>query len=138
MTTMVTKIKLGEIPVASTSFMRDVTLSFDGASLRLQFEFQQNGRTREGSLVFRGARAHCHRAEGVSTAWQVEDAYDTICEVAGSAWLSEVLELSNSRGHPDPDLRHFMIYLDSAGSFEVLARSWELDPPDSPMHEDND
>ena len=94
--------------------------------LSLTFEYDDDGRWWTGVLRFDAVRAYMHRAEGLCTLWHIEVAYDTIVEVVNSPWAAELAALDRERGHPFDGLRHFMIYIDSAGCFEVYGPSWDL------------
>lgn len=125
------KVKLVELPAASTAFTAEPVLEFPvGAALVLRFEYDQGGVRYRGSLKFEGVWAHRHRAERVCTAWHVKDAYDTLVDVRDSTWLEELTALSHERGLEPGELHHYLLYVDSAGCYEVVARSWELTAPE--------
>jgi len=120
------KLALGEIPVPSTDITSEVVLQLVGVTLSLSFEFEEGGVRKRSGLLFDGVRAHAHRTEGVSTAWHVEDVFETVTEVLGSPWLEEVESLASERDHGYGELHPYMIYLDSVGCYEAIAGSWSL------------
>lgn len=120
------KVPLAELPWASTGLTAGVVLRQVGAGLSLTFEADTDGVRERAELSFGGVRAHAHRSEGVSTEWHVKDSYDTLVEVSSSAWLEEIEDLDRRRGHLRDPLHHFMIYVDSEGAYEVIARDWHL------------
>lgn len=125
------KIRIVELPAASTAFTTEPVLELpDGASLVLTFEYDDRGERYRSGLRFEGVWAHRHRAEGVCSAWHVKDAYDTLVEVQDSTWREELEALSYERGRDPGELHHYLIYIDSAGCYEAVARSWELLPPE--------
>ena len=73
-------------------------------------------------------RAYRFRAEGHCTAWHVEGAYDTLAEVSGSGWVSELLSAEPAETWGRWEIRHFILYIDSAGCYEVAAQSWSWLP----------
>lgn len=122
------KLPLGETPAVSTAFTAEPVLRLAGATLSVEFEFDDDGVRKRSAVVFEGVRAHAHRAEGASTAWHVRDAFDIVCEVEGSPWREEVESLAYERGHPPGELHHYLVYFDSFGPVEAIARSWAIAP----------
>lgn len=92
----------------------------------LRFDYQVDGEPNQCSLEFHKVRAYRHRREVHSTAWHIEDAYDTLVEVNHSEWAQEVRNDTSVGWTEHWSLHHYMIYLDSAGSFEFLAESWRV------------
>src|SRR5215470_15173801 len=122
------KVQLGVLPVPSTSFTSDVVLEAPGGTVTLSFEFRRGTERYRGGIRFEKVRAYRFRAEGHCTAWHVEGAYDTIAEVTGSDWVGELAAAEPSQTWGSWEMHHFMIYIDSAGCFEVVAQSWSLLP----------
>lgn len=123
------KIALGEIPGPSTAINSPVRLEQHGSTLTVAFTWfdVDTEQTVPCSIVFSGVRAHTHRSEAASDHWRIEGAYDTICEVRGSPWLEEVLARTRKNSHRPPgDLKHFLLFLDGAGSYEAVALTWDL------------
>ena len=58
----------------------------------------------------------------------IEGAYDTVVEIEDSGWVSELLVAEPRETWGRWVIRHFMIFIDSAGCFEVAAESWSLLP----------
>jgi hypothetical protein len=122
------KVQLGVLSVPSTSFTSDVVLEAPGGSVTLSFEFRRGTERYRGGVRFDKVRAYRFRAEGHCTAWHVEGAYDTIAEVTGSDWVGELAAAEPAQTWGSWETRHFMIYIDSAGCYEVAAQSWSLVP----------
>lgn len=120
-------VPLGELPVPSTDFTHDPDLHLVGVTMTIPFEYFRDDQRYNSSVIFTGVRAHAHRTESSCTAWHVR-AYDTICEVIDSPWLAEIEELSNRYTNPFTGMRHFLLYIDSAGAYEVIATNWEITP----------
>jgi hypothetical protein len=89
----------------------------------LRFGFERADVAYRGGLRFEKVRAYRHRAEAHCTVWHVEGVYDTLAEISDSEWASELKAADTSRRW---EIRHFMIYVDSSGSYEIVAasRSW--------------
>lgn len=128
MTASGVKVSLGQIPTASTSITSDVVAVHEGGSLTLRFEFDRDGVLVRSGVVFAKVRAHRWRAESHCTAWHIEGAYDTVVEVEDSGWVTELLMAEPRETWGRWVIRHFMIFIDSAGCFEVAAESWSLLP----------
>lgn len=64
-------------------------------------------------------------------AWMVE-AYSKVCEVEDSTWLVSLRSIAASRGIVlSASARHFVIYFDHVGCWEVLAEEIRLEPTDA-------
>lgn len=76
-------------------------------------------------------RAFRFRAEGHCTRWHVEGAYDTLVEVEHSDWVSDLLaaEPRGTCGHWK--IRHFLIFVDGSGAYEVAAEACEWIPEEA-------
>jgi hypothetical protein len=115
------------LPVPSTSFT-DVTFEAHRGTVTIRFEFRHDGESHRGGLRFENVRAYRAREEGHSTAWHVKGVYDTLAEVMDSDWVGELAAAEPAERWGSWEMRHFMIYIDSEGSFEVAAQSWSLLP----------
>jgi hypothetical protein len=122
------KVQLGTLPVPSTSFTSDVVLEAPGGTVTLWFEFRRGSDRYRAGVRFEKVRAYRFRAEGHCTAWHVESVYDTIAEVTDSDWVGELMAAEPAQRWGEWEIHHFMIYMDSAGCFEVAAQSWSLVP----------
>ena len=129
------KVPVFKLPICSTDFGLEAYWDGRGIYPAIRFGFRLELGTRTyGSLSFDKIIATRTSSEICCTAWQIDDAYDTLVEVQNSTWLKEILDavsprlLSQVRGTP----KHYMIYLDSAGCFEVLASSFEYAESDHP------
>jgi hypothetical protein len=116
------------VSTPSTAITSDVVAVLEGGDLTLRFQFDRDGALIESGLVFSKVRAHQWRAESHCTAWHIEGAYDTIVEVENSTWVNELLIAEPAETWGRWVIRHFMLFLDSAGCFEVAAESWALLP----------
>jgi hypothetical protein len=127
---MSSKKPLYQVPVASTSFTTEAQYqSKHPAAIR--FGYNKNGLEYHAGIRFKRVYATRTRAEGCCTAWHIEDAYDTLVEVVGSPWVEELQTDTADRQRrlgEKWEMHHYMIYLDSAGCFEVIAASWEALP----------
>lgn len=120
-----------ELPVPSTSFTSDAVLEYPvGTTFELRYEYREDGVGYRGALRFFWVRAHRHRTEGACTSWHVKDVYDTLTEVRNSTWVDEIETATYELGNDPGELHHYMIYIDSMGCYEFVARRWESTAPE--------
>ena len=118
------QLLLDEISMPSTE-INNVTLADDGGTVTLNFALPPRHRGAERGITFDGVRAYRHRAESHCTAWHVE-AYDTLTEVRESAWVADLRGATPDDQRDLFPMHHYMIYLDSAGCYEVVAADWSF------------
>ena len=116
--------RLGTLPVPSTSFTSDPTFVHPGGEAELRYEFEREGLVIRAGLRFNEVRAFRFRSESHCTTWHVQDAYDTLVEVDPSDWAAELLSAEPSESWGHWQIRHFLIFLDGSGAYEVAAASW--------------
>jgi hypothetical protein len=109
----------------STESVTDATFQLIGRKGIIRFDYYRDGTAYRSAIRFTGVVSSRTTSERCCTAWQIEDSYDTLCEVEESTWLKVVKEQMPERYRDELAVRHFMIYLDSAGCFEVLADGFE-------------
>lgn len=122
---MQTKNTLHKVPYSDSGSLSDGELVYpvESGGLALRFEYERDEIWYSGELRFARVRAFRFRAEGHATPWQTMDAYDTLVEITNSMWVKEIRDESPGAGG-EWTLRHYLIYLSSAGVYEVLADSW--------------
>jgi hypothetical protein len=118
------KVPLAKLPVPSTALRTDPVFEHPGGEALLRFEFERDGVAYRGGLRFEKVRAYRFRTEGHVTSWHVQGVYDTLVEVTGSDWVAELLAAEPAETWGRWEIRHFMIYIDSAGCYEIGAASW--------------
>ncbi|HEY8696090.1 MAG TPA: hypothetical protein VIM02_00605 [Rhizomicrobium sp.] len=120
--TTMNKKTLFTLPIASTTFEGGGAFLCRGAIL---FEYFRDGSLRKSGIQFENISALRERAEPSCTAWHVEGSYDTLVEIEESPWLAEIISDIPEVLRPKWGLRHYMIYIDSSGCFEFIAKSWK-------------
>jgi hypothetical protein len=121
---MSSKRPVYKVPVPSTSFVSEAYFDGQGAFPRIRFGYRKNERDCVGEIIFTKALAVRTRAERCCTAWHIEGAYDTLVEVEDSMWIKEMKRDTAEQWRDKWEMHHYMIYLDSAGCFEIIAESW--------------
>lgn len=121
------QVPVGELTPPSAEIVSDVMSIFDGGALELRFEFDLDGVVYRSGVRFEKVRAHRYRAEGHCRPWHV-DVYGIVAEVEDSDWVADLSVSEPAETWGGWVLRHFMLYIDSAGCFEVVAGSWGLLP----------
>jgi hypothetical protein len=122
------KRPLAEITTPSTAITGSTVLTLAGGGLTLRWEFDRDGFIYRAGLRFGGVRAHRHRAESYCTAWHIEGVYDTVAQIDGSEWVAELTDAQPVDRRGRFPMNHYMIYLDSAGCYEVVGADWALLP----------
>jgi hypothetical protein len=117
---------LGKLSMPSTR-IQNVRLEDAGAEVRLIFEMSASVPAKESGVFFDDVRAYRHRAESHCTEWHI-GAYDSVVEVEDSEWVAELLAAMPPDMRDLFEMHHYMIYLDSAGCYEVVAASWAFVP----------
>jgi hypothetical protein len=118
------KKPLHQVPVPSTEFPTEAIMCGDV----IRFDYHREGTALRGGIRFNRVLAARTRAERCCTSWHIEGAYDTLVEVEGSPWVEEMRANTAERWRDEWETHHYLIYLDSAGCFEVIAASWEVLP----------
>lgn len=127
---MAIKRQLYELPVLSSEFRGLRIQVSPGRDYALVYECKdQQGGSAQGQITFHRVRAYRFRAEVHCTGWHVEGAYDVLAHVEESEWSASIRRETAQGWADEWVLNHYMIYLDSVGSFEVLAESWEAMEP---------
>lgn len=122
---------IGPLSPPPSAYTEDAVFTHPGGDAELRCTYERDGALFIGGLRFRRVRAYRFRAEGHCTPWHIEDAYDTLVEVEQSEWIGELLadEPSETGGHWK--IRHFLIFIDGAGAYEVAAEDVEWLPEGS-------
>jgi len=120
------KTPLFSLPCPSTSAVRDPCLLDEDRGLVLSVVCDDDGWARESEVLFLKPRAFRKREEVYCTAWHVQVAYDTVCEVVDSDWVAELRRDAVPEWRDRWVMRHFIIYIDSFGCLEVVAEAAEL------------
>jgi hypothetical protein len=119
---MNSKRPLFHVPVPSTDFATEATMC--GSVLR--FGYQRDEVAYRSGIRFNNVLATRTRAERCCRTSHIESVYDTLAEIEGSSWVEEIRADTAERWRNEWETHHYMIYLDSAGCFEVIAASWDV------------
>ena len=121
MTTLGSKRVIGPLSPGRSAYTEDAVFTHPGGAAELRCMYERAGSMYVGGLHFLRVRAYRFRAEGHCTAWHVEDAYDTLVEVEHSEWVEELLAAEPSETWGQWKMRHFLIFIDGSGAYEVIA-----------------
>lgn len=114
-----------ELPIASTDLTKPVEVHDSGAQVTFTFTFNAAiGSLETVRLRFEKVRAYRYRGETHCTSEQIEASYDRLVEIADSPWAAEIRRDTTREWRDFWIMRHFMIFADSNGCYEVLAESW--------------
>lgn len=118
------KKPLYTLPMPSTELEPDPVLW--GNEIRLRHK--REGAVYRHGIRFSGVAATRTRAERCCRVRHIEDCYDTLAEVVDSPWVAEIREDTDVHWRDHWEMHHYIIYLDSAGCFELIAASFEVLP----------
>ena len=119
------------LPVASTDSISDPKLFKEGRTVTLYFDYLIDNEPRRSGIRFDGVVCLRTSNERFSSSWNVK-AFDTLTEIHDSEWPAQIKREIHERHHSElSGFRHFAVYLDSTGSFEVLSTDFEILPEES-------
>jgi len=123
------KLPLFSLPYSSTAVIHGPSLLDENRGLIISMTCDDNGREQSVGVLFVKPRAFRKREETYCTGWHVNDVYDSVCEIQESEWVRELQAAAAPEWRHHWVMRHFMIYLDGFGCFEVVAESAVLEDP---------
>ena len=116
------------LPVASTESVTDAKLFQYGKTATLYFDYFVNGVAKRSGIRFEGVAAIQTRNERFSSSHSISS-FDKLTEIHESNWVSQIKqEIGDLYQDELIHFRHFVIYLDSVGSFEVLSTGFDILP----------
>jgi len=121
---MNSKKNLYSVQVCSTEFVTPAYWADNRVPQAILFEYMKNGVRTQGGIEFDFVAAVRLRSERCCTLWNSADVYDTLAEIENSEWKKEIYNDTQELWRNKWEMHHYMIYLDSAGCFEVIAESW--------------
>lgn len=117
-----------KLPVCSTDSVTDAKLFQYGKTVTLYFDYFEGGVAKRSGIKFEGAVATQTRSERFSSSQSISS-FDNLTEIYESPW---VVQIKQEIGHlyigEIVQFRHFVIYLDSVGSFEILSSGFKILP----------
>lgn len=120
------KRALYEIPICSTSFTQEASVDFKSDPVVIKYAYRINDIETIKGIGFYRVYAFRTKSELCCSPWDIEGAYDTLNLIEDSNWISELKSGISDRFKSDWNPNHYLIYLDSVGSFEFIAESWVL------------
>ena len=119
--------KIWELPCKSQEFQAPPSLTQRGDRLELTYDFEtESGQYQHATISFRGVESFSFTSFESCSPDQVA-AYDEVVVVCASKWLKQ---LRSRRASEESLARHYRIFLDEVGCYEVVAS--EFSPPDHP------
>jgi hypothetical protein len=98
-----------------------------GTLVHLRLEYTRDGERYRSGIGFSDIAALRQRVERCCTPWHIQS-FDTLVEVHDSTWVEELRSDMTPHWRDHWAMHHYMIYLDSAGCFEIIANAWSLVP----------
>ena len=122
------KKQILELPFNSTTQYRASVLCTDAGNLSIEvYLLDDQDRPKPHALKFLGPRAFRQRSEAYCKAWHIESALDTVCEIEGSDWVSELRRDCYEMWKDAWVMRHFLIFLSDFGCVEVVAQDVRME-----------
>lgn len=113
-----------ELPCRSREFQALPTVTQQGSRLKITYDFEtESGRYHQACITFEGVVA-CSFTSFESCSPDQVAAYDRLIAIGESVWLGE---LRSRRVSIDHSARHYRIFFDDVGCYEVIAS--EFWPP---------
>jgi hypothetical protein len=125
------KKPLYAVPVASTGFDGGGAYMLLGT---IRYNYEREGVHYRSGIRFKRPGVTRTHSESFSRVWHIEGSYDTLVEIENSPWVEELqadTADTQRRLGQKWEMHHYMIYLDSSGTFEVIAESWEALPEEA-------
>lgn len=112
-------IVLKEIDGLAQNFLEAPRTLMENSTLEILYDYETNsGEYSEKSILFDGVEDYKHVDESNLTVDMIK-AYNSIAEVIDSTWLSNGLK---SLG-----CKHYIIYFDGYGAYEIIAKAYSLE-----------
>jgi len=116
------KVVLGEFPRhLPGSLVDDANWDCRGSDSGLWCTYWIDGVTYTQRVSFKNAKANRWTSEPFSQLWLIKDCYCVMVEVLDSEWVRELMNGGDQVVSKWYQLRHFMVYIEDIGAFEVAA-----------------
>lgn len=118
--------ELWKFPVPSTCLNNGVQFIHKNADALILFEYydqENNNDVYNGGILFDVALAYRRTSEKFTKS--LEGSYDTLVEYIDSDWIKELTNL-NPEIAKFWNIRHFAIFLDGNGKYEVIAKNYKI------------
>ena len=114
--------KMFELPMLSSELDEEIRVEIENFNVNIIVTYFD---TNERKLIicFKNALCHIHTSKRFTK--QMLNAYDKIVEVVNSEWLSELQKL-NEIDFAFWKPRHFAIYLEKLGMYQIIAQEYEI------------
>ena len=116
--------KLWRLPVPSTA-IEGTKLIYPGGDACLLFEYYDeiDQKFYHSGILFDAVQAHKHTTEAFTSS--IMGAYDTLVEIVDSEWIAKLQKI-NRQAAALWRIRHYVLFLKSAGLFEFIARNYRI------------
>jgi len=114
--------KLWTLPELSSEIEEGININNEGMDMIISFYFNhENERKRKFEIRFESVLCHMYTSERFTK--KLYDSYDTLVCLEGSEWLNN-LKILNPRDFEFWKPKHFVIYFDSVGQYQFIARDF--------------
>lgn len=123
-------IRQFDLPSPSTESVTDASLHLYGRRAAIRFDYLLDGKPRRSALLFSGVAATRSRSERCCTSTHIKS-FDALIEIVDSQWVKTQCEEISEMYRAEFAVRHYSIYFDSVGCFELLAEGFEVMPEEA-------
>jgi hypothetical protein len=120
--------ELYRLPVTCSALSEEPEFSW-GPPPGIGFEFEEYGDMSRRIICFDKIWWYSFSSTYCCTPWHINSSFDCLVEVVQSeaiADLSKKSESARRRFGKDLIMRHFMIYLDEVGCYQIIASRWSV------------
>jgi hypothetical protein len=119
--------ELWQFPVVATCIMKAqfINKTADALILFDYYDEEKNDTVYNAGILFEAAQAYRFSSEKFVENRLINDAYAVLIEYSKSDWLNELYK-RNQEIAQSWEIKHFAIYLDSNGCYEVIAKNFKI------------
>ncbi len=123
-------VRCYELPVPSTESVTDASLHVHGKNAVIRFDYYRDEASWRSGLRFKEVASTRSRSERCCTSMHIKS-FDALIEIVDSQWVETQRKEISKTYRDEFSAKHYRIYFDSVGCFEILARDFEVMPEEA-------
>lgn len=122
--------KLHILEEASTSIVKLYFITGVDSKLKILYDYDKDTEIYKSGIFFESVKYYSKKSESLTKTYELEDCYDTLIEVGSSSLKDSLRRLDNHSFAEQTwsKIKHFRIYFDSYGLYEIMATDWGAFP----------